>query len=182
MANQAGHRGNSHLPTLYQSTRSAHNKCGRQHQSAMENRRIRNGQYAAPQATFVTNRANIHALAKRFLPIRSWKIPLSNRRWPCEALFNVPCGRSSRGTLHPGPSAKCHGIFFRYVLEKDLGSIQDAVRARKRLRLPVVLTQQEVAGLLGHLHGISLLMAPNPVWWRPSLERVHQSQGERHRF
>ena len=49
-------------------------------------------------------------------------------------------------------------FFFRYVLEKDLGNIQDAVRARRRRRLPVVLTKEEVGQVLGYLKGIHLLM------------------------
>jgi site-specific recombinase XerD len=34
-------------------------------------------------------------------------------------------------------------FLFRYVLDKDLGDIEGSVRASKRRRLPVVLTQQE---------------------------------------
>ena len=49
-------------------------------------------------------------------------------------------------------------FFFRHVLEKDLGDIQDAVRAKRRRRLPVVLTQLEVENLLGYLNGLQLLM------------------------
>ncbi len=49
-------------------------------------------------------------------------------------------------------------FFFRNVLEKDLGDIQDAVRAKRRRRLPVVLTQLEVEKLLGYLSGLQLLM------------------------
>ena len=50
-------------------------------------------------------------------------------------------------------------FFFRYVLEKDLGNIQDAVRAKRRFRLPVVLTQDEIRHLLAYLDGIQLLLA-----------------------
>jgi integron integrase len=49
-------------------------------------------------------------------------------------------------------------FFFRYVLEKDLGNIQDAVRAKKRRHLPVVLTQEEIEELLGYLNGLQLIM------------------------
>jgi len=35
-------------------------------------------------------------------------------------------------------------FLFRYVLDKDLGNIEGSVRASKKRRLPVVLTQQEV--------------------------------------
>jgi hypothetical protein len=35
-------------------------------------------------------------------------------------------------------------FLFRYVLDKDLGDIEGSIRASKKRRLPVVLTQQEV--------------------------------------
>jgi len=50
-------------------------------------------------------------------------------------------------------------FFFRHVLEKDLGDISDAVRAKKRRRLPIVLTMEETTRLFSHLDGIHLLMA-----------------------
>ncbi len=49
-------------------------------------------------------------------------------------------------------------FFFRHVLEKDLGNIQDAVRAKRRKRLPTVLTVQELQAVLKQMEGISLLM------------------------
>lgn len=45
------------------------------------------------------------------------------------------------------------------MLEKDLGNIQDAVRAKRKPRLPTVLTQEEIRQLFGYLYGIQLLLA-----------------------
>ena len=50
-------------------------------------------------------------------------------------------------------------FLFRYVLDKDLNDIEGSVRASKKRRLPVVLTQQEVFRLFDHLNGICLLMS-----------------------
>jgi integron integrase len=50
-------------------------------------------------------------------------------------------------------------FFFRHVLERDLGDIQGAVRAKKKTRLPSVLTTKEIQSVLGHMQGKSLLMA-----------------------
>jgi integron integrase len=49
-------------------------------------------------------------------------------------------------------------FMYRYVLEKPLGELQSVVRAKKPKRLPVVLTQQEVADLLSSLTGIHWLI------------------------
>ena len=48
---------------------------------------------------------------------------------------------------------------FRYVLHIDIRGLDDVVPSRKSRRLPVVLTEAEVSGILGHLEGEYLLMA-----------------------
>lgn len=48
-------------------------------------------------------------------------------------------------------------FFFRHVLEKDVSGI-NAVRAKQRKRLPVVLTKDEIKRIFKHLDGIYLLM------------------------
>ncbi|MBN2085902.1 MAG: integron integrase [Anaerolineales bacterium] len=50
-------------------------------------------------------------------------------------------------------------FFFRHVLEKDLDSPFQLVRAKRPLRLPAVLSKDEVFSLLAHLSGTHLLMA-----------------------
>ncbi len=49
-------------------------------------------------------------------------------------------------------------VFFHKVLEKDIGLIDDVVRAKRSSRLPVVLTIEEVRRLLSHLDGVVLLV------------------------
>lgn len=49
-------------------------------------------------------------------------------------------------------------FMYRYVLDKPLGELQSLVRAKKPKRLPVVLSQQEVAGLLSHLTEVHWLI------------------------
>ncbi len=48
---------------------------------------------------------------------------------------------------------------YRHVLEKDIENLIDAVRARHRSRLPVVLTQREVQRIFDHMSGVHGLMA-----------------------
>jgi integron integrase len=49
-------------------------------------------------------------------------------------------------------------FMYRYVLDKPLGELQSLVRAKEPKRLPVVLSQQEVARLLSQLSGIYWLI------------------------
>lgn len=50
-------------------------------------------------------------------------------------------------------------FMYRHVLDKPLEEINGAVRAKRPKRLPVVLTQNEVRNVLGHLRGVQWLMA-----------------------
>jgi integrase len=50
-------------------------------------------------------------------------------------------------------------FFFRHVLEKQINDLDDVVRSRRGRRLPVVLTQAEIAKLFAQLKGIYHLMA-----------------------
>lgn len=50
-------------------------------------------------------------------------------------------------------------FLYREVLKKDLDWLDGVVRAKKPVRLPVVLTQSEVHAVLGQLHGVTWLMA-----------------------
>lgn len=49
-------------------------------------------------------------------------------------------------------------FFYTQVLKQDLGDFADFARAKRPRRLPVVLSQAEVAALLGHLSGQNWLM------------------------
>jgi integron integrase len=50
-------------------------------------------------------------------------------------------------------------FLFRHILDKKINDISDAVRAKKNIRLPVVLTKQEIERLFNQMSGVSLLMA-----------------------
>ncbi len=66
-------------------------------------------------------------------------------------------GRVSPSTQN---QALCALLFlYRHVLGMDLPGVGGLVRAKKRRRLPVVLTVREVARLLGEMGGVPRLMA-----------------------
>jgi len=50
-------------------------------------------------------------------------------------------------------------FLFRHVLDKDIENIGEAIRAKKKRRLPVVLTRWEMDRLFDHMQGLNLLMA-----------------------
>ncbi len=49
-------------------------------------------------------------------------------------------------------------FFFRRVLDKEIGALWQAVRAKRKQRLPVVLTPEEVQQVFDHMRDIHLLM------------------------
>ena len=50
-------------------------------------------------------------------------------------------------------------FLYREVLEQDFGWLEDAVRAKKPKRLPVVFTPEEAMAVIGQLQGVRWLMA-----------------------
>jgi len=50
-------------------------------------------------------------------------------------------------------------FFYQQVLRRSLGELDDFTRAKRPRRLPVVLTREEIASLLGQLKGTRWLMA-----------------------
>lgn len=49
-------------------------------------------------------------------------------------------------------------FFYRHIIDVEIDSLSDVVRARQRRRLPVVLTKQEVNDIFKHMKGLNLLM------------------------
>jgi len=50
-------------------------------------------------------------------------------------------------------------FFYRFILEKDIEDLNSTVRPRRKKRLPVVLTQNEVGEVIKQMKGVSQLMA-----------------------
>lgn len=50
-------------------------------------------------------------------------------------------------------------FFYRHVLKKEIGNVEGTMRARRKKRLPVVLTKDEVISIFKHLSGVTLLIA-----------------------
>jgi integron integrase len=65
-------------------------------------------------------------------------------------------GRVSASTQTQALSAII--FLYRHVLNRDIGNLGDLVRAKRPRRLPIVLTRQEVAAVLGFLEDQFLIM------------------------
>jgi integron integrase len=50
-------------------------------------------------------------------------------------------------------------FLYRYVLDREIGDLGEVIRARKSIRVPVVMTREEVKAVLNHLTGDKWLMA-----------------------
>lgn len=56
--------------------------------------------------------------------------------------------------------ALCAVLFlYRHVIKREIGDLGELIRARKPVRLPVVMTREEVKAVLAHLDGDKWLMA-----------------------
>jgi integrase len=50
-------------------------------------------------------------------------------------------------------------FLYKEVLKQEIGWLENVERAKKPVRLPVVLTRDEVHKIFAHLHGTARLMA-----------------------
>lgn len=66
--------------------------------------------------------------------------------------------RSQGGGFDPNQAFNALLFFYRHVLEIEIGDIGKVVRAKRRLRIPIVLSHSEIESLLGHLEGVWALM------------------------
>ena len=69
-------------------------------------------------------------------------------------------------------------FLYREVLSKDIGYVNGVVRAKRRQRLPVVLTRQEVRAVLGSLSRLRLDHGHVALWRRPTAHGMPTIKGE----
>jgi site-specific recombinase XerD len=50
-------------------------------------------------------------------------------------------------------------FLYRYVLKREIGDLGEVIRARKAIRVPVVMTRDEVKSVINRLTGDKRLMA-----------------------
>ena len=74
-------------------------------------------------------------------------------------LTHLSVNRNVAPGTQEGQALNALVFLYRKVLNRPLGEIQGIVRARKKGKIPVVLTQPEVAGLLSSLEGTHWLVA-----------------------
>jgi integron integrase len=105
-----------------------------------------------------TERQYIHWV-KRFILFHGKRYPRDLGPQEVESFLThlAVDGHVSASTQNQALSALL--FLYREVLEQDLPWLQDVVRAKRPARLPVVLTQTEVAAVLDRMQGVHALMA-----------------------
>lgn len=105
-----------------------------------------------------TERQYLH-WAKRFILFHGKRHPRDLGPQEVESFLThlAVDGHVSASTQNQALSALL--FLYREVLEQDLPWLQDVVRAKRPARLPVVLTQTEVAAVLERMQGVHGLMA-----------------------
>lgn len=108
--------------------------------------------------SLATERQYVHWV-KRFILFHNKRHPNEMGSAEVEAFLThlAVDGHVSASTQNQALSALL--FLYREVLEQDLPWMQDVVRAKRPARLPVVLTQTEVAEVLERMQGVHGLMA-----------------------
>lgn len=76
-----------------------------------------------------------------------------------EASFSHLAMDGNMATLTQNQALSALVFLYRDVLDVDLAWLSEAVRVKRRARLPVALTQREVPLVLDRLSGVGVLMA-----------------------
>lgn len=94
---------------------------------------------------------------KRFLAGDIGRPALWTERHIESFLSELAASRVSAATQNQALNALL--FLFKQVLRKDIGLVEDVVRAKKPERIPVVLSKEEVRLILGRMSGVPKLMA-----------------------
>jgi integron integrase len=108
--------------------------------------------------SLATEKQYVH-WAKRYILFHNRRHPQEMGSVEMEAFLThlAVDGQVSASTQNQALSALL--FLYREVLEQDVPWLQDVVRAKRPARLPVVLTQNEVADVLDRMQGVHGLMA-----------------------
>ena len=119
---------------------------------------------------------------KRFILLHSKRHP---RKMGVQEVQQFPSHLAVEGRVAASTQSQVlSAILFLYqqVLKQDIGWIDEVVRAKQPHRVPVVLTQDEVAAVLRPLVGPHMDHGHPPVWRGPATDGVHSPTGERRRL
>ncbi len=90
-----------------------------------------------------------HAVARGPLP----------RRTEGRSVPNGPGRERKRRSRDPEPGDKCPGVPYKCVLNPALPGSINAVRADKKINVPVVMTREEVAAVISLMDGTAQVVA-----------------------
>ncbi len=96
---------------------------------------------------------------RRFVVFHTGRHPRELREPEVNAFLTDLANRAKVSAATQNQALAAVLFMYRHVLEEPLGRVEGIVRARRPKRLPVVLTRQEVVGVLDELRGIPALVA-----------------------
>ena len=97
---------------------------------------------------------------KRFIFFHNVPAPRGDGRAGDQCLSDASCAQGADVSASTQTQALSALLFlYRYVLEREVGTLEGLIRARKSRHLPVVMTREEVREVLGQLGRDKWLMA-----------------------
>lgn len=96
---------------------------------------------------------------KRFIYFHNMRHPEEMDRLHVEAFLTHLAVKRKVSPSTQNQALNALNFLYRFVLQKPIGELEDVVRAKKKQKLPIVLTQDEVRRVLFHLNGIHWLAA-----------------------
>jgi integron integrase len=95
---------------------------------------------------------------KRFIVFHGWRHPEEMGSEQVQAYLSYLAMRRHVSASTQNQAFAALLFLYRHVLQREIGPIEDVVRAKRPHRLPVVLSRDEVARVFDHLDGVVLLV------------------------
>ncbi len=113
----------------------------------------------AAEALQPSHRANLLRLGGAVHPLPRTAAPARDGGGGGERVSHFPRPRWARGRLDQNQALSALLFLYKQVLKQEFGWLDGVERAKKPVRLPVVLTRDEVHKIFAHLQGTPRLMA-----------------------
>jgi site-specific recombinase XerD len=96
---------------------------------------------------------------KRFIFFHNVRHPAEMAEPEINAFLTHPAVKEHVSASTQNQALSALLFLYRYVLNREIGDLGEVIRARKPIRVPIVMTREEVKAVLNHLTGDKWLMA-----------------------